>query len=1125
VHILADAAANPKEATMPPKNAVAPLKIADEGFLVAATIERCPRQMMLRELVMNAVEAASVATGAPSLVRITAETIDDTPKLSIWNTGPGLSRTELLKISDLSSSLFKTVGLDGNFGMGAKVASLTSNKLGLRYRSCKNGRVSQIILGQRDGIYGRVVQRAAKGKYTEVLDVTDIVTAEGRYNLAHDWTEVLLMGNSAGQNTVLDPYDGDPVMATGWVEKTLGSRFLKIDPKVEIRIGAEVGGTSEPVVFAPELGPEIFDRMQTVALDGGICIHYAYRSPTSSKRAPRFESVGIGMVGHRDEVYALSPLRRWVLEAPTCGFTFAARQCTVLVELSETYPVHPEQYRQFLRFSDGDQHQVQVADFGELIRENIPGWLKAIIASMMPDAGDYISEIKADLQQLLFQLGIADEKKPVVKLPEDKDKDKEKENDDAEEKKPEPPVPPKPPLPTPPEIILIEDETDIVDKGLAGRVARFYPSQRQLFVNARYAAFARMAAQLTEEFSDQVDRATAEAQSRPAAEWAIVSRLSRALAYSLGKAKLGWGPEEIRTIQSPEAMSLLVDDIDVLMGPARARLALQLGLEIGSGHASGVYADEMSGHTPTMAERNAGDLADAEARLQRAMGATVMQLGPHYKNIAAILIRQRQFERAREFLNMGIAADPADPWCHLEMAGLLMAEGNLKRAAWSCKEALDRSGDNPVPFLMRMGDIQIRQGDFEGAAQTFERAATERPDSSWIGFSLSTARMMQGQLDAAEKAVRAAIDISPVANLGHLRRLSEIERLRGNWEGARRHLAVARKMDPWDAPTLLASVNLTQMTGSHSKAHAEVSGYLTSHPAPPASVLCKLSELELQLGHAAEALAAANRACSLDASDAAAQAQRATVFLTIGDLDGAMDAINTAIALSAAPNTNLLRRKANILIRKSQYPEARTILETCLKLAPKDAFVWFDLSSLEVALGNIEAAEDAVATGERFNNGSAVYFLRRRAELAFRKGAFGAGLGFLIRAHEADPLNPLGLMDIAARLFQAGDQTEAMKYVQKALKLGADKPSAALLRRAANLHQRAGDYDAAKALLQRALELYPDDSQNWADLANLLSQTGDLGAAQMAAETALERSQMARTKIKSVIEQALQSIA
>lgn len=160
--------------------AITPLRIANEAFMVAATIERCPRQMMLRELVMNALEAADQATDAPKQVKIDAVIVDNSPKLRIWNTGRGLSQAELLQISDLSSSLFKTVSLDGNFGMGAKASSLSSNKHGLRYRSCRLGKVSQILLGARGGVYGRVLQAdPLSGERREAIDVTSSAEAAG----------------------------------------------------------------------------------------------------------------------------------------------------------------------------------------------------------------------------------------------------------------------------------------------------------------------------------------------------------------------------------------------------------------------------------------------------------------------------------------------------------------------------------------------------------------------------------------------------------------------------------------------------------------------------------------------------------------------------------------------------------------------------------------------------------------------------------------------------------------------------------------------------------------------------------------------------------------------------------
>ena len=52
---------------------VAALRIADEPFLVATTIERCPKTMMIRELFMNAVEAAIRAPIGSQAIEVQAK--------------------------------------------------------------------------------------------------------------------------------------------------------------------------------------------------------------------------------------------------------------------------------------------------------------------------------------------------------------------------------------------------------------------------------------------------------------------------------------------------------------------------------------------------------------------------------------------------------------------------------------------------------------------------------------------------------------------------------------------------------------------------------------------------------------------------------------------------------------------------------------------------------------------------------------------------------------------------------------------------------------------------------------------------------------------------------------------
>jgi hypothetical protein len=215
-------------------NAVTALEVTDEPFLIASLIERCPKTAMIRELMMNALEAARHAPAGRRLVEISEQQIDGVSKLTLWNTGPGMDDIELHRISNIASSIGKEKSLTGNFGMGAKVASLPSNQRGMRYRSCKNGRVHEVILCKRDGVYGRLRRHdRTTGEYLQVIDVTDITVAEGR-SCDEEWTEVVLLGNVATQDTVRDPYNGNPEQDAQWLATYLYHRFYRLPDGVKV---------------------------------------------------------------------------------------------------------------------------------------------------------------------------------------------------------------------------------------------------------------------------------------------------------------------------------------------------------------------------------------------------------------------------------------------------------------------------------------------------------------------------------------------------------------------------------------------------------------------------------------------------------------------------------------------------------------------------------------------------------------------------------------------------------------------------------------------------------------------------------------------------------------------------
>ena len=89
------------------------------------------------------------------------------------------------------SSINKELDIDQNFGIGAKVSGLAVSPFGIRYRSCKNGIVSQVTIGFEEELqqYCRLGVQLDDQSVHTVIDVTRSVNSD----LSYDWTEVVLL--------------------------------------------------------------------------------------------------------------------------------------------------------------------------------------------------------------------------------------------------------------------------------------------------------------------------------------------------------------------------------------------------------------------------------------------------------------------------------------------------------------------------------------------------------------------------------------------------------------------------------------------------------------------------------------------------------------------------------------------------------------------------------------------------------------------------------------------------------------------------------------------------------------------------------------------------------------------
>lgn len=582
------------------------LRVSDEAFLVASLIDRCPKTMMIRELFQNALEAVIRDRSVQMTVEFRKKLVGGVPKLAIWNSGPGMSSDELHHICDLAASVGKEKGLDQNFGMGAKVASLPSNRYGLRYRSCKSGLVSEVVLCERNGIYGRLRRELDDGSVEEVIDVTATCADDADYDLSSEWTEVLLLGNERFQNTVQDPYNGDPQMPGQWLADGLYHRFFRLPDDVKVKFLTGTHKLAQGARTFRTIPDRAFPigRHEQVTAKSGIKIHYFYDPPlvgtshNMSVSGAITTDVSVCSIVYKNEMYDVRRGRQWTFDSPLYGISFGAKHISVHVELPDDCDVRPEAYRQYLRYTSGDQRQVHSTDFAEMVREHRPQWLIDLIKSLSPEDPDAARDLQDELQRLLNRLRVRS-KQPVLASSGDVSVERidghglrPEHVENSEQSGGDAKLTSDNLLAVPsgakrasistrteraPTIIPLHDPAQIEEKGIKGKAARFYADPGQLYVNMRYSAVEEMKELLELEYVDSPDPELLRKMALELSERSIMTRTGRAVVYALAK-KLNreWSTEDMAMAQSPESLSLAADDFVDGLQNARRRLGKAL---------------------------------------------------------------------------------------------------------------------------------------------------------------------------------------------------------------------------------------------------------------------------------------------------------------------------------------------------------------------------------------------------------------------------------------------------------------------------------------------------------------------------------------------------------------------
>jgi hypothetical protein len=139
-----------------------PMSVSSQGigFMLDRMGNDCGPLQYIRELTQNSIEALSRHKLAGEVVWDADDFVFSTQnglmKLCITDNGVGMDKYELEMFINQLSSSGGVQSMEGNYGLGAKIAAATRNHTGVMYQSWKNGKGYATTLWKDpiSGMYG-----------------------------------------------------------------------------------------------------------------------------------------------------------------------------------------------------------------------------------------------------------------------------------------------------------------------------------------------------------------------------------------------------------------------------------------------------------------------------------------------------------------------------------------------------------------------------------------------------------------------------------------------------------------------------------------------------------------------------------------------------------------------------------------------------------------------------------------------------------------------------------------------------------------------------------------------------------------------------------------------------------
>ncbi len=408
-------------------------------------------------------------------------------------------------------------------------------------------------------------------------------------------------------------------------------------------------------------------------------------------------------------------------------------------------------------------------------------------------------------------------------------------------------------------------------------------------------------------------------------------------------------------------------------------------------------------------------------------------------------------------------------------------EPRLRKAISYLHKAVDLCSDR-ADYYFYAGLAHLKAGEYGEVQRYLSPAVALEPQWKEFHYLLAMARKQLKEYQGARESLEQAIKLSASYQVA-LSLLGQVCFEQGDWAGAESNCRQAVQMDSLDRMARSLLSRALFLLGRYSEAVAELSQLL--QPEEPEVLYC-LGRSLMKTDRFEAAIPVLKQLAEMEHA-ARTSYLLGCAYANLGNLsnDGALlDAALTwfdKATEAAEPPAEVYLQRANVRLRKGQFPEAYTDLQHSLTLKPEEADVAYALGVYYHAVGD---NEKAVSEFQRVikispNHGQA-YFVQGLLREAEGDLSTAGQLYTLALERTRAPEAQLRLGIVRSKL---GDNKKAVVELTKARKLGMEED--ALHYYLGQAYAMVSSYESAIDEWQKLLKKHAGDKQLAQDIIAL----------------------------------------